>query len=72
MMVNDLKRMNVFLLVCIAALFSLNMLLVRDLRATSDRADDLAAQVYSLGSMLGERQSEQRAQMTISEVSALD
>lgn len=71
-MVNDLKRMNVFLLFCIAALFSLNMLLVRDLRETSERADDLAAQVYSLGSMLGERQSEQRAQMTISEVAALD
>ena len=72
MMVNDLKRMNVFLLVCIAALFSLNMLLLRDLRETTDRAAELSAQVYNLGSMLGEQNAASRAQMTISEVSSLD
>ena len=71
-MVNDLKKMNFFLLLCIAALFSLNMFLVRDLRETTERAAELSAQVYSLGSMLGEKQAADRAEMTISEVAALD
>ena len=71
-MVNDLKRMNVFLLICIVALFSLNMFLLRDLRETTERADNLAAQVYTLGSMLGERQAADRAEMTITEVDSLD
>ena len=71
-MVNDLKRMNVFLLLCIVALFSLNMYLLRDLRETTDRAAELSAQVYNLGSMLGEQNAAARAKMTISEVSSLD
>ena len=71
-MVNDLKKMNFFLLLCIAALFSLNMFLVRDLRETTDRAAELSAQVYNLGSMLGEQNAASRAQMTISEVTSLD
>ena len=71
-MINDLKRMNVFLLLCIVALFLLNMALLRDLRETTDRAAELSAQVYNLGSMLGEQNAESRAQMTISEVSSLD
>lgn len=71
-MINDLKRMNVFLLLCIVALFLLNMVLLRDLRETTERADNLAAQVYSLGSMLGERNAANNAQMTISEVSNID
>lgn len=71
-MVNDLKRMNVFLLLCIVALFSLNMYLLRDLRETSERADNLAAQVYNLGSMLGEQNAAARAKTVITEVSSLD
>lgn len=71
-MVNDLKRMNIFLLLCIVALFSLNMYLLRDLRETTERADNLAAQVYNLGSMLGEQNAAARAKMTISEVGSLD
>ena len=71
-MVNDLKRMNVFLLLCIVALFSLNMYLLRDLRETTDRAEKLSSQVYSLGSMLGERNAANNAQMTISEVENID
>ena len=71
-MVNDLKKMNFFLLLCIAALLSLNMFLVRDLRETTERAAELSAQVYSLGSMLGEKQAADRAEMTISEVASLD
>ena len=71
-MINDLKRMNVFLLLCIVALFSLNMALLRDLRETTERAAELSAQVYSLGSMLGEKQAADRAEITISEVTALD
>ena len=71
-MVNDLKRMNVFLLLCIVALFSLNMALLRDLRDTTDRAAELSAQVYNLGSMLGEQNAAARAKTVISEVAALD
>ena len=71
-MINDLKRMNVFLLLCIVALFSLNMYLLRDLRETSERADNLAAQVYNLGSMLGEQNAAARAKTVISEVASLD
>ena len=71
-MVNDLKRMNVFLLLCIVALFSLNMYLLRDLRETTDRAAELSAQVYNLGSMLGEQNAAARAKTVISEVSSLD
>ena len=71
-MVNDLKRMNVFLLLCIVALFLLNMALLRDLRETTERADNLAAQVYNLGSMLGEQNAAARAKTVISEVSSLD
>ena len=71
-MVNDLKRMNVFLLLCIVAIFLLNMALLRDLRETTDRAAELSAQVYNLGSMLGEQNAASRVQMTISEVTSLD
>ena len=71
-MVNDLKRMNVFLLLCIVALFSLNMYLLRDLRETTDRAAELSAQVSNLGSMLGEQNAAARAKTVISEVSSLD
>ena len=71
-MINDLKRMNVFLLLCIVALFSLNMYLLRDLRETTERAAELSSQVYNLGSMLGEQNAAARAEMTISEVTALD
>ena len=71
-MVNDLKRMNVFLLLCIVALFSLNMYLLRDLRETTERAAELSAQVYNLGSMLGEQNAAARAKTVITEVSSLD
>lgn len=71
-MINDLKRMNALLLFALAALFALNIYISRELSETIERADDLAAQVYTLGSMLGERQSQDRAEMTISEVAALD
>ena len=67
-MINDLKRMNVFLLLCIVALFSLNMALLRDLRDTTERAAELSAQVYNLGSMLGEQNAAARAKTVISEV----
>ena len=71
-MVNELKRMNVFLLLCIVALFLLNMSLLRDLRETTERAAELSAQVYNLGSMLGEQNAAARAKTVISEVSSLD
>ena len=71
-MITDLKRMNVFLLLCIVALFSLNMYLLRDLRETTDRAAELSAQVYNLGSMLGEQNAAARAKTVISEVTSLD
>ena len=71
-MVNDLKRMNVFLLLCIVAIFLLNMALLRDLRDTTDRAAELSAQVYTLGSMLGEQNAATQAKMTIAEVDSLD
>ena len=44
-MINDLKNMNKFLLICICLLLGLNILLFDDLQKTTDRADKLYAQV---------------------------
>ena len=71
-MINDLKRMNVFLLLAVLLLLALNVSLIRDLSEMTDRAEKLSSQVYSLGSMLGERNAANNAQMTISEVSDID
>ena len=71
-MINDLKNMNKFLLICICLLLGLNILLFDDLQKTTDRAEKLAAQVYTLGSMLGEQNAATQAQMTIAEVNELD
>ena len=71
-MINDLKRMNVFLLLSVLLLLALNVSLIRDLSEMTDRAEKLSSQVYSLGSMLGERNAANNAQMTISEVSNID
>lgn len=71
-MINDLKRMNVFLLLAVLLLLALNVSLIRDLSEMTDRAEKLSSQVYSLGSMLGERNAANNAQMTISEVSNID
>lgn len=71
-MINDLKNMNKFLLICICLLLGLNILLFDDLQKTTDRAEKLAAQVYTLGSMLGEQNAAAQAKMTISEVNELD
>lgn len=71
-MINDLKNMNKFLLICICLLLGLNILLFDDLQKTTDRAEKLAAQVYTLGSMLGEQNAAAQAQMTIAEVNELD
>ena len=71
-MINDLKNMNKFLLICICLLLGLNILLFDDLQKTTDRAEKLAAQVYTLGSMLGEKNAAAQAQMTIAEVNELD
>ena len=71
-MINDLKNMNKFLLICICLLLGLNILLFDDLQKTTDRAEKLSAQVYTLGSMLGEQNAAAQAQMTIAEVNELD
>lgn len=71
-MINDLKNMNKFLLICICLLLGLNILLFDDLQKTTDRAEKLAAQVYTLGSMLGEQNAAAQAKMTIAEVNELD
>ena len=71
-MINDLKRMNAFLVLCIAALFALSLYLIAELQETEARASDLSAQVYTLGSMLGEQNAATQAKMTISEVNELD
>ena len=71
-MINDLKNMNKFLLICICLLLGLNILLFDDLQKTTDRAEKLAAQAYTLGSMLGEQNAAAQAQMTIAEVNELD
>ena len=71
-MINDLKNMNKFLLICICLLLGLNILLFDDLQKTTDRAEKLASQVYTLGSMLGEQNAAAQAQMTIAEVNELD
>lgn len=71
-MINDLKNMNKFLLICICLLLGLNILLFDDLQKTTDRAEKLAAQVYTLGSMLGEQNAAVQAKMTIAEVNELD
>ena len=71
-MINDLKNMNKFLLICICLLLGLNILLFDDLQKTTDRAEKLSAQVYTLGSMLGEQNAATQAKMTISEVNDLD
>lgn len=71
-MINDLKNMNKFLLICICLLLGLNILLFDELQKTTDRAEKLAAQVYTLGSMLGEQNAAAQAQMTIGEVNELD
>lgn len=71
-MINDLKNMNKFLLICICLLLGLNILLFDDLQKTTDRAEKLAAQVYTLGSMLGEQNAATQAKMIISEVNELD
>ena len=71
-MINDLKNMNKFLLICICLLLGLNILLFDDLQKATDRAEKLSAQVYTLGSMLGEQNAAAQAQMTIAEVNELD
>ena len=71
-MINDLKNMNKFLLICVCLLLGLNILLFDDLQKTTDRAEKLSAQVYTLGSMLGEQNAAAQAQMTIAEVNELD
>ena len=71
-MINDLKRMNVFLLLAVLLLLALNVSLIRDLSEMTDRAAELSAQVYNLGSMLGEQNAAARAKTVISEVSSLD
>lgn len=71
-MINDLKNMNKFLLICICLLLGLNILLFDDLQKTTDRAEKLSAQVYTLGSMLGEQNAAAQAKMTIDEVNELD
>ena len=71
-MINDLKNMNKFLLICICLLLGLNILLFDDLQKTTDRAEKLSAQVYTLGSMLGEQNAAAQAKMTIVEVNELD
>ena len=64
--------MNKFLLICICLLLGLNILLFDDLQKTTDRAEKLSAQVYTLGSMLGEQNAAAQAKMTIDEVNELD
>ena len=71
-MINDLKNMNKFLLICICLLLGLNILLFDDLQKTTDRAEKLSAQVYTLGSMLAEQNATTQAKMTIDEVNELD
>ena len=71
-MINDLKRMNALLLFALAALFALNIYISRELSETTDRAEKLSAQVYTLGSMLGEQNAATQAKMTIAEVNELD
>ena len=71
-MINDLKNMNKFLLICICLLLGLNILLFDDLQKTTDRAEKLSAQVYTLGSMLDEQNAATQAKMTIAEVNELD
>lgn len=71
-MINDLKQMNLFLLTAVILLLAFSFSLGSKLAEETDRADKLAAQVYTLGSMLGEIQSAHRAESTIAEVSALD
>ena len=71
-MINDLKRMNAFLVLCIAALFALSLYLIAELQETEARASDLSAQVYTLGSMLGERAAAYQAENVITEVNELD
>lgn len=67
-MINDLKNMNKFLLICICLLLGLNILLFDDLQKTTDRAEKLSAQVYTLGSMFGERAAAYQADNVITEV----
>ena len=67
-MINDLKRMNAFLVICIAALFALSLFLIGELQETEARAEKLSAQVYTLGSMLGERAAAYQAENVITEV----
>ena len=71
-MINDLKNMNKFLLICICLLLGLNILLFDDLQKTTDRAEKLSAQLYTLGSMLGERAAACQGENVITEVNELD
>lgn len=71
-MINDLKQMNFFLLTAVLFLLAFSFQLGSKLADETDRAEKLAAQVYTLGSMLGEMQAAERAENTIAEVSALD
>ena len=71
-MINDLKQMNLFLLTAFIFLLVFTFQLGSKLSYETDRADKLAAQVYTLGSMLSEQQAATRAESTIAEVGALD
>lgn len=71
-MTNDLKRMNGFLLAAFILMFAFAVSLMFQLEETSNRADALAAQVYTLGSMLGERNAANQAESVIREVVAYD
>lgn len=71
-MINDLKRMNVFLAAAFVLMFVFCLSLMTQLDETTDRAAELSAQVYNLGSMLGEQNAAARAKTVISEVDALD
>lgn len=65
----ELKQLFILMTCALVALFSLSLYLIAENQEISERADALAAQVYTLGSMLGEAHAADLAESTIAEVS---
>ena len=66
------KQLFFLMVFWIVWLFAINIYLTCENQKLTERADNLAAQVYNLGSMLGEQNAAARAKTVISEVDSLD
>ena len=63
----ELKSLFILMTFSLVALFSLSLYLIAELKETTARADQLAGQVYTLGSMLGEQKAALQAGAIIKE-----